>query len=124
MVKIENTKEIRNFILSFLKKNVFSFVLIVIVFTLLYICLAERGRRIAAEENAKTTERENVRIIKEIERNKKDFQEIQNIISKNDSLFRNEQNKISSLPIDSVLVRLQNRFRAIEADRISTIRNN
>jgi uncharacterized protein YlxW (UPF0749 family) len=102
-------------IMAFFRKHVFTFLLAILVFTLLYIYIAESARRKALQKESKISKRYILRLEKEIKTTKKDFYNLQTQIKANDSLFYNRDFDLY-MDVNSLLNKMSNRF---EQDGVS-----
>lgn len=113
----EQIKELSGKTISFFKKYWLVFVLSVIVFILLYVYFAERGRRSDLEGQIKQSKKDIIRLENEIIQTKKDFFDLQKKINENDSIFYSIPFD-NRLPVDSLLQRMSDRFAV---DGVSSI---
>lgn len=113
---MKNPKEI----IKFFRKHLLAFLLFILVFALLYIYIAESGRRKALEKNYTNSKNYIRRLETEIATTKKDFYDLQNQIQKNDSIFYNRSIDLY-LDVNTLLDRMSNRF---EQDGISAFQDN
>lgn len=101
---------------QFFRKNIAAFVLAILVFILLYIYIAETGRRKMLINELKVVKRDRIRLEKEVIQTKKDFFDLSKQIKENDSLFYNKDFDLY-LDVNSIISRMSDRF---ESDGLST----
>ncbi len=104
-------------ILQFFRKNIAAFVLAIVVFILLYINIAETGRRKMLQHELKRASKNVFRLEKEVIQTKKDFYHLSKQIQENDSIFYNSNFDVY-VDVNTIIKRMSNRF---EADGISFV---
>jgi hypothetical protein len=103
-------------LLQFFRKNIAAFILAILVFILLYIYIAETGRRKMLINELKIVKRDRIRLEKEVIQTKKDFFDLSKQIKENDSLFYNRDFDLY-MDVNTIINRMSNRF---ESDGLST----
>jgi hypothetical protein len=99
------------------RQNLVAFLLAILVFVLLYVYIAESGRRKAIEGQL-TNQRQTVkRLEDEVRQTKTDFFDLQKQIKQNDSIFYNTDIN-THLDVSDIISRMSDRF---EADGISSL---